>query len=165
MSVMDGPKRPEDVKAELDGGDKQSGGGRDPKLSREYEFDLDYTGPTGRRYRGHFKNHILTIGEHAQVSFMRSRMLGGVPWVSLDENDKALAEMVCHMTQSLEGDAKWAKNLSDLADVDVVEALYEEVRGHEATFHGRRPAEGGRDPEGGDAGGEAMGNVEQQASS
>ena len=34
--------------------------------------------------------------------------------------------------------ASWAKDLRTVHDLDVINALYQEVMAHEATFHGRQ---------------------------
>jgi hypothetical protein len=157
MSVMEAaasrrPQKPEDAKAEGQG--QKTLADEDPRLQETYEFDFSYTGIHGKRYTGRFRNRILSIADHAEVGMMRSRMVGGVPWNSLDANTIAITEMVCHCVQSLENleDVAWAKELSSQTDIALIEALYAEVSGHEAIFHGRRPPDGGSVPKGdGDA--------------
>jgi hypothetical protein len=58
---------------------------------------------------------------------------------SFDEETTNLNAMISHMTISLVERPEWAKNLANLDDVSLLEALWTEVQAHEATFHGPRP--------------------------
>jgi hypothetical protein len=139
------PKAPEQVKAEMEGTEKGELAGGDPRLQETYEFDFRFETPRGEVFAGRFRNHILTIKEWGIVASLRSQFVGGAPWDSLDPSTQVTAEMLCHLVQSLENleDVGWAKQLSQLRGATVLEALYEEVSGHEAIFSGRQAPDGG----------------------
>src|SRR3990172_4712450 len=122
----------------------------DPKIqpaALEHEFDLDYTTPAGARFRGHFKNRILTVAEWVQVSRIKATLLGGMPLTSIDGSTLSVAEMMSHMALSLVEKPGWFDS-TKLHEPLVVEAVYGEVAAHQARFRGL-----GRETEGSGGGG------------
>lgn len=115
---------------------------KDPKAQPEYTFEIDMVeSGTGRRRKGKFKNHALNLGQKRAVGVMQAQLSGGVPWASLSPFDQDLIMTLAHLQVSLDRKVrpKWARNLEELYDQDLLDAIYEEVADHEATFHGREP--------------------------
>jgi hypothetical protein len=67
---------------------------------------------------------------------MRARLAGGLPQESLDPLTREINLMVSHLAFSLVEKPVWAEELRDLDDVRLLQAIYEEVLSHEASFHG-----------------------------
>ena len=126
---LEGETQPEDEEAKITG---------NPKFQKRYPFNVDVTTADGRRYTGAFVNKILNLQERARAGAMRASMQFGMPVSSIDEETTYLNQRIAHMTFSLVERADWAKNLGTLDDEEVLEALWTEVQGHEATFHGPR---------------------------
>jgi hypothetical protein len=121
----------------------------DPKLQRDYTFPFKYVDARGKMWSGMFTNRILSITDLAVVGAMAARMTGGMPAASLDPVTADLNYKAAYMAKSLvkrpsEGDPNhWSKDLGELTDILVLDALWQEVTSHEATFHGRQQAQGG----------------------
>lgn len=110
------------------------------KTNLEYEFEFDWEDKRGQHWTGTFCNKILTIGERQSMGILRARLGGGVAMDSLDPLTQELNLMVSHMTYSLKESPEWAKDLNKLTDISLVQAIYEEVIDHEATFLGYKKA-------------------------
>ena len=152
MSMTDGIRSPEAMKAEIEGLEK-SVTGDDHRLSREFTFDLHYTDRRGKVWDGRFTNQALNFTQIAQVGALMARMQGGLPNASFDEFTLDHNEKISHLTVSLTKRPKWAADLGDLFDKDLLDEIYKEVSLHEATFSGRRSPkadsdEGSEDDEG-----------------
>lgn len=102
----------------------------------EHDFVLNYTDARGRVWSGAFKCHVLTIRERAQVGLVRSQLSAGMPPAGLDAATLDLLEMQSHLAVALDSAPTWAKDLGGLHDPSVLGAIYGEVAGHEARFHG-----------------------------
>lgn len=109
----------------------------DPRLQREYTFPFRFVDGAGRVYEGTFTNKILGRGEKQGVAVLNARFSNGLPQESFAVHDRMLNRAMAHMTFSLIQRPKWADNLLDLDDDDLVFALYEEVAQHEERFRGR----------------------------
>lgn len=113
-----------------------------PKDHAEYSFDFEHTDSRGKVWRGHFTNHILTIRERRLSKVMKAKMLGGIPVEAIDREAWEVAEMLSHLSLSLNGTKEppeWAKDFEKLQDPRILEALYSEVSSHEDTFFRRNP--------------------------
>lgn len=131
---------PEKIKEELSGSqsaEQQLDAASDPRLSEDYGFSFSYVNGRGKAIVGDFVNRILNTSGHLQVAAIRSKLTGGVPVTSLTQMEFEEAHQIAHMTLSLIQRPKWARNLGELRDRELIAKLYEEVNLHEATFHGR----------------------------
>jgi hypothetical protein len=108
----------------------------DPKSEPEYTFDLNYIDARGKAWTGTFTNKILTRRERRQVGIMRSMLVSGRPYESLDLGTRDDALIDAHLAVSLTQKPKWAEKLDDLHDFRIAQAIYEEVLAHEAHFLG-----------------------------
>lgn len=108
----------------------------DPRGQKEYTFDFKYKDGNGKIWKGRFTNKILTLRDRQGVGVVRARLAAGLPSEALDPLTAEINLMLAHMSFSLIERPEWAKDLSTLEDVRVVQALYEEVLLHEGTFHG-----------------------------
>jgi|2_EtaG_2_1085320.scaffolds.fasta_scaffold60753_3 hypothetical protein len=109
------------------------------KDKAEYIFNFRFEAEGGRVYEGTFTNHVLTNTQRLDVAVAAARMRQGMPAESLDLMANIWLEKMAHMAISLPQDERpeWAQDLGALYDDTLITALYKEVLGHEATFHGR----------------------------
>lgn len=107
-----------------------------PKLKEVYAFNFSWKDPRGKLWEGHFINKILTIKDRQNMGIMRSRLSGGVPSNSLDDLTAEINLIVSHLSFSLVEKPDWASDLRSLDSIELLQALYEEVYLHEATFRG-----------------------------
>lgn len=122
----------------------------DPKTAKVWTFAFEHKGPGGTTYRAQFSNTVLSIDRRLQAATLESKLLGGVPYESIDPQMGIIAKAVAHLTYSLsepagQSPAGWADNLMALDDPGVIIALFSEVLSHEETFRGL-----GADSEGGE---------------
>lgn len=115
-------------------------------VDANHEFDLDYTDSRGMLWTGHFKTHVLTLGEKTQVGLTRARLAGGVSPISLDPQTLDILEMQAHLAVALDGGPEWAKNLSGIRDINVLAEVYKEVLSHEERFWGTGTGRSGQVP-------------------
>lgn len=111
---------------------------------RTKTFSLDFADSRGRRWRGGFSSHVLSIRERIQVGALRAQLLAGAPSQAVDEFTSDLVEMVAHLSFSIDRRPAWFEDPGKLDDPDVVVAVYREVAAHEVAF---------RQPRGGQAAG------------
>lgn len=111
----------------------------DPKFQNVYTFNFDWVDGRGKHWTGKFTNHILTIREQQLVGQLAARLRGGLPHDAMDAYTNELNLMLSHLTVSLatEDRPDWAKNLEDIENVELLQALYAEVDSHQRTFRGR----------------------------
>lgn len=109
----------------------------DPKAKEEYTFPFKWTDGRGKLWEGEFTDKILSIGVRQLSGALRAR-LSSVPFNQLDGFTAHINMMIAHMTFSLVKRPDWAKDLRELHNVDLIQALYDEVASHEATFFGLR---------------------------
>lgn len=140
-SVVPELKSATQIAAELDGGADTPDPTEDPRDSKEYTFEFSHTDVRGKRWFGKFTNRILTIKKRRQVKVLKAQMAGGVSVAALDVEAWEINEMIAHLSVSLDRRSgnipKWALDLEDLEDSQIVEKLYVEVASHEARFHRR----------------------------
>ena len=108
----------------------------DPRGEKKYTFQINYTDARGKVWKGQFVNHVLSIHERQQVGVMRSILGGGRPLESLDALTVEINLMVAHLMHSLDQRPEWAKNLRNLEDPGLLQAIYTEVDSHESFFLG-----------------------------
>lgn len=113
----------------------------DPREQNPYHFHFEWKDGRGKLWTGDFENHILTMGERQQVGIIRSRYQAGVPIESLDILTVEINLMVSHMMVSLKVKPDWADDMRDLTNIQLLQAIYEEVASHESIFHGYRSPE------------------------
>lgn len=116
-------------------------------VGEHHTFALEHTDVRGRMWRGRFRCHVLTIREKVQVGLLKSRLAGNVPPEALDVVTSSLLEMLAHLTIALDDAPDWASDLERIRDPGVVQAIYEEVAGHEARFHGTGGSDSGPAPD------------------
>ena len=127
-----------EAKAALDEkGEKAEDLAPDGRTAPEYIFDFSFQNAQ-RTYAGKFKNRILNIRQQRAVGVLRASLSGGVPFESLDGLTSEMSLVLAHLTHSLDEKMRpeWAKDLEALDDYRVLQALYQEVAQHEATFLG-----------------------------
>lgn len=117
-----------------------------PPISKEYTFHVDIKSG-GTLYSGAFTNRILTVGEKVVVNSAAIRYNQGLPLESLTFDHRELVQAISHMTESFRtkrgsGERKfrgpkWAKNLFDVEDEEVIRVLWNEVQAHEARYFRR----------------------------
>lgn len=121
---------------------------KDPRMLREYTFDLKHEVPSGRVYEGAFTNKILSIGERSRRGLLQARLGGGLADSVLDPLTQEINLMLAHLEFSLTERPDWAKDLENLTDTELLYKIYEEVMAHEAIFCGRGPTPGNGADEG-----------------
>lgn len=107
--------------------------GRDG-LPCDYAFDLNFVDSRGRVWAGAFKAHVLTIMERGQAGLTRARLLNGLPVQAVDPYTLQLLDMQAWLAVAIDAAPEWAKNMQDLRDPQVVEAIYKEVVGYEERY-------------------------------
>ena len=115
----------------------------DPRANREYPFQFKWTDSAGKTWSGPFVSKILTLGEQSLVGTLRARLSGSVAYEALDDFTKELNYLVANLSYSLKDRPEWAKDLRELDDIALLQALFAEVAKHEATFRGQRKTEVG----------------------
>lgn len=108
----------------------------DPRTQKEYPFELNWKSPNGKVWKGKFVNKILSINDRQSAGFSRAKMGGGMPSDSIDGYTSEINMMVSHMIFSLITVPEWAKDLMELHEMALLQAIYGEVALHEATFFG-----------------------------
>lgn len=108
----------------------------DPKAQEEYSFHFDWKDARGRRWKGDFRNRIITLYQRRLIGLMRARALGGVPVASVDMATLTLIHMAAWLQESLIKRPDWFSDPDKLNDDALVAAVFQEVAAHEATFHG-----------------------------
>jgi hypothetical protein len=110
----------------------------DPRHQKEYTFEFKWADGRDRVWEGTFTNHVLSVKERSMVGVMRARLSGGQPYDALDPLTQEINLMISHMTFSLaEKDRSgWAKDLREIENLQLLQALYGEVVKHESTFFG-----------------------------
>ena len=123
-----------------------------PKERREWSFHFEFKDDHQKIWKGPFTNQCLSPNQKLQVGVIKASLLGRISYEALDAYTRELAERIAHMTVSLIKRPDWARELGDLMDENIIHKLYEEVLGHEATFHRRKSdqAEGAEAEPGGD---------------
>jgi hypothetical protein len=113
----------------------------DPKLQETYTFTLDYVDGRGKRWKGEFTNKILTMQDRQTVGALQAQWQLGMAHAAFDPEISGMNYVLAHMAVSLKPGkgANWAKDLRQVTDLDLVQAIYVEVADHEATFHGHKP--------------------------
>lgn len=86
---------------------------------------------------------IPSVGTRRKIGIFRARLFGGVPFESLDPFTREIGLILSRFHYCLDASANpkdhWArKDLDDVDDYEMLQAIYEEVMAHEATFLGQR---------------------------
>lgn len=111
-------------------------------LSRK-TFNFEFKADDGETYTGQFTTKRLAIKDRAKVGVKKSQLMGGMHCVrdeegvptgqGVDEYTDSLNEMIAHLEVSLEQKPVWF-NLEEIADVELVQAVYREVMDFEMSF-------------------------------
>ena len=109
----------------------------DPKAQEEYPFHLAWQDGRGKVWEGDFVDKILSIGSRQMVGALRARF-ANIAFDRLDALTSHVNMMIAHLTFSLVKRPEWAKDLRELHNIDLLQAIYDEVASHEATFFGFR---------------------------
>lgn len=109
----------------------------DPKAQEEYTFQFKWKDGRGKSWEGEFTDKILSIGSRQMVGALRARF-SNVSFDRLDALTAHINMMIAHLTFSLTKRPEWAKDLRELHNIDLIQAIYDEVASHEATFFGLR---------------------------
>lgn len=112
----------------------------DPRLNEKYSFELNFKDRRGKIWSGRFTNKILTIQEQFNVNYALSSLTGKVPIDSIQKDILITAQRISHLMISLIEKPDWAKDLTQLKTIDVIDAIYQEVDSHEAIFFGHETA-------------------------
>lgn len=107
-----------------------------PKSQREYTFDFNWKDPHGKVWSGKFTNRIPDIRTRQLIGALRSQLGNNLPAESLDLATTEMNLIIAHLTFSLVKQPKWAEDLGELFDFQLLQAIYTEVATHEATFLG-----------------------------
>jgi hypothetical protein len=110
----------------------------DPKGKDEYPFHFSWKDGRGKVWEGEFVDKILTTAERQMAGALRARF-AGVAADRLDPFTSHINMMVSHLTFSLVQRPDWAKDLRTLKNIDLLQAIYNEVSLHEETFFGLKP--------------------------
>jgi hypothetical protein len=108
----------------------------DPRDQRSYTFQFDWKDSRGQTWKGEFTNEVLSVRQRQLVGVLRAQLANNTPAEALDTMTRELNLMIAHMTFSLTKRPQWARELSELTDIRLLQALYEEVLAHEARFLG-----------------------------
>jgi hypothetical protein len=108
-----------------------------PRNKNTFTFTVKHRAIPDDSKEAVFTSKILSIADRQNMGVMRSRMQGGAPIESLDALTLEINLIVAHLTYSLTARPEWAEDLLAVSDVSLLQAVYEEVAGHEAYFHGR----------------------------
>jgi hypothetical protein len=128
-----------EIAAEVQGqAEKKSQTDADPKAAEEYTFEFSHTDSRGKVWSGKVTNRVLTIRQRQQAKVVKATLSGNLPVSALDADIWNLNEMVAHLSVSLVKRPKWASELTDLYDEEIITKLYEEVIAHENYFRGPR---------------------------
>lgn len=106
----------------------------DPRDSKEYTFKVNWTSPRGETFAGEFTNRILSFGDRRRKAVLRSQLLAGQPAISFEFTDRDRETTIAHLKVSLVKFPKWAEDLDQLFDEELLYVIWEEVASHEARF-------------------------------
>jgi hypothetical protein len=141
------PENPDELVEELkqDAGaeTREEGPKEDPRSEEEWTFHFKWQSPKGILYAGSFTNRILSVGDKQAAGIMQAKLGAGMPSDSLDPLTSELNFIISRLSFSLTDKPDWAKNLRDIKEVPLLQALYTEVASHEAIFFGLEPVEAG----------------------
>lgn len=136
------PASTAELKAEIEAATSPESKKEDPSIElkrhSKYPFDFSWTSSNGTVWEGHFVNKILSIADRQNMGLTMARFGGGMPVESIDVLTNEINIIVSHMMYSLVECPDWAKDLRSLDDIALIQAIYEEVASHEATFFGPR---------------------------
>lgn len=136
----DFPEKAEDLKKDIDETiapkPKKKSPSESLKANKEYPFDFSWTSPNGKVWEGQFTNKILSISDRQRKGLAIARFSGGMPLESIDELTYEINIIVAHLMYSLVKFPDWAKDLTSLDEVSLIQAIYKEVLSHENTFFG-----------------------------
>lgn len=123
--------------------DQEKADEQNPMLKEEYIFDFKYKDGRGRVWSGKFKNKIVNVMNRQGIGALQAQWQLGIAHACFDPEISSMNYILAHMAVSLEvvQGGEWAGDMRQLTDIDLIQALYAEVSAHEATFHGRRPAQ------------------------
>lgn len=131
-------------------------------LNKTFSIDF-YSKIDDRNYRGTFTTRKLTVGDLSKIGLLKAQMAGGFLYDEaqgrgVDPTTNLLNEMIAHCEVSLVQSPEWF-DPSNLTDLDLMRAVYEEVAAFESNFHRpQQTAEG----EGSGSSSEDTGSTEHQ---
>jgi hypothetical protein len=125
------------------------------KMNRK-PFTIRHTLEDGEVLEGQFTTKRLSIKDRGRIGVRKSQLAGGMYCVrdeegrptgqGIDEHTDWLNSMIAHLEVCLEQKPQWW-NLDELADIELVQSVYQEVMDFELSFfRGADRGEGGREP-------------------
>lgn len=109
---------------------------KDPRSQRSYTFDFKYKDGNGKDWTGKFTSEVPDIRTRTMIGSLQAQLSNNVPSDALEPGVRRLNLILAHLTFSLVKRPKWAQDLGALFDPGLLNAIYEEVAQHEATFLG-----------------------------
>jgi len=134
-------------------------GGTNYRQKLLHDFTIDFNSvQDGRRYKGKFVTRKLSISDLAALGVRKSQLNGGMhydsekPGMGVDEETDGFNNMIAHLDISLVEVPDWW-DLSEITDIQLLSAIFQEVIAHENTFL-RRGQDSGNSGRGSDNGSE-----------
>lgn len=113
----------------------------DPRDNELYPFNLDFTDSRGKRHHGRFVNKIQTIGMRQKIGILQAKLAGGVSYDLLDPETLYVNRVVATLAHTLVEKPKWANDLINMVDWELVMAIHAKTVDHENHFFRRGPTE------------------------
>ena len=119
------------------------------RMQRNYTFEFEWPPapkkgerPANERvWKGVFTNTVANIRLRRQIGVTRAELAQGVEFEVMDPFTREINLILAHLTWTLDctanAEGHWSRDLQGLDDYEVLQALYQEVVAHEATFLGR----------------------------
>lgn len=108
----------------------------DPRANRRYPFNFEFKDGNGKVWKGKFVSEVPDIRTRTMIGSLQAQLANNVPADALEPGVRRLNLILAHLTFSLVERPKWAEDLGALFDPQLLNAIYEEVAAHEATFLG-----------------------------
>jgi hypothetical protein len=115
----------------------------DPKTLRDYNFEFEWKDGRGKVWKGSFISTVPDIRTRTLIGSLQAQLSNNVPVDALEPGVRRMNLIIAHLTFSLTKRPKWAEDVGTLFDPELIQAIYEEVAKHEATFLGYDTAPAG----------------------
>lgn len=110
------------------------------RMANKYTFNFSFTSGS-REFSGVFTHTIPNVRVQRAIGLYRAQLSGGVDYTTLDPFTRELCLMIAHFALCLDcsknPQGHWSHNMEEVEDFRLLQALYEEVMAHEATFLGQ----------------------------
>ena len=121
--------------------------------SMTHTFTIDHVSEVdGQRYHGQFTTEKLNIGRTIELGVRKTQLAAGLSYNpesgrGLPFTQDLLCEMVAHCEVALIAKPSWFDNPLDLFDMEVLNAVYQEVIDFENQFRNRATGDSKQDTE------------------